>query len=164
VDRLEAILFDWDENGVRENSASQPPPPPTMTKNKKPKKKKKSAAEKAAKVEAAQDIELAAIKVVLAAAEPYEDERMPAALAHLASEGEGPGDPCEILAGFHADDDVEAEPVAPPVAAVTEVETGEEEEEETKMSLKRPPTLLTSPSCTISFLAGRCPESCPGPR
>ena len=40
ANRLEAKFFDWDENGVRENSASQPPPPPP-TKEKKKKKPKK---------------------------------------------------------------------------------------------------------------------------
>jgi len=40
-------------------------------------------------VEAAQDIELAAIKAVFAAAEPYvpADERKPATLAHISGEG-----------------------------------------------------------------------------
>ena len=40
ADRLEAKFFDWDENGVRENSASQPPPPPPTKKKKKKKPKK----------------------------------------------------------------------------------------------------------------------------
>ena len=61
ADRLETKFFDTDENGVRENSASQPPPTPTT-------EKKKTVAQKAAEVEAAQDIEFAAIKAVLAAA------------------------------------------------------------------------------------------------
>ena len=39
---------------------------------------------------------------VLAAAEPYvPDERKPAAQAHLAGEGEGPGDPCDALAAIY---------------------------------------------------------------
>jgi len=71
ADRLEAVFFDWDENGIRENSASQPPPTKKKKKPKKKKKKKKRAAEKAVEVEAAQDIKLAEIKAVLAAAEPF---------------------------------------------------------------------------------------------
>ena len=59
----EAKFFDWDENGIRENSASQPPPPPP------PPPKTKTAPQKAVEVEAAQDIELAEIRAVLAAAE-----------------------------------------------------------------------------------------------
>jgi len=43
ADRLEAKFFDWDENSVRENSASQPPPPPPKKKKKKKKKKKTAA-------------------------------------------------------------------------------------------------------------------------
>ena len=81
ADRLEAVFFDWDQNGVRENSASQPPPQPPP-KKKKPKKKKKTAAQKAAEVETAQAIEPQAIKAVLATAEPSvppQDERKPAA-------------------------------------------------------------------------------------
>ena len=68
ADRLEAAFFDWDENGIKENSASQPTPPTTKKKHK---KKRKTAAEKAAEVEAAQAIRLAEIRAVLAAAEPY---------------------------------------------------------------------------------------------
>ena len=82
-----AKFFDWDENGVRENIASQPPPPPPQKKKKPPKKKKKkTVAQTAAEDEAVQDIELAEIKAVLAVAEPFEpeDERKPAALAHIA--------------------------------------------------------------------------------
>ena len=68
ADRLEEVFFDWDENGIKENSASQPTPPTTKKKHK---KKRKTAAEKAAEVEAAQAIRLAEIRAVLAAAEPY---------------------------------------------------------------------------------------------
>ena len=93
ADKLEAVFFDWDENGVREISASQPPPMKKKPKKKKKKKKKKKA-QKAAEVEAAQDIEFAAIKTELATAEPYvpENERKPAAVqAHVAGEGDGLG-------------------------------------------------------------------------
>ena len=40
---------------------------------------------------------------MLAAAEPYvpKDERKPAALAYIAGEGEGPGDPCDALAAIY---------------------------------------------------------------
>ena len=66
-------------------------------------KKKKSAAKKAAVIETVQDFELAEIRAVLAAAEPFvpPDERKPAALAHLAEEGSGLGDPCDALAAIY---------------------------------------------------------------
>jgi len=95
ADRREAVFFGRDENGVRENSASQPPPPPPP-----PKKKKKTAAQKAAAIEAAQDIGLAEIRAELATAEPYvPDERKPAAQAHLRRGGLG--DPCDALAAIY---------------------------------------------------------------